>query len=254
MTTLEQLRRRLGALLNRPGQGGEATAASTGKRAVTLLRTHTGRVAGKATGVTGTGRGSGRSARTARAEEQLRQTLRDDPNDVVAFAELAEVVRAAAAVGHEVEDPRRAADDAVWALAEELAHSPRAWYPLVEMARLSIEHDRESAMRRLGTAAERDHSGQALVMGIDMLRETGHTGDALNLGVGHWRPHEHAPEAARAMVEAALAAGRPSEARRLLTAIADHPDERAAQAVTRRMERALADAAPPAAPRRTPSP
>jgi hypothetical protein len=207
----------------------------------TLLRTHEVPGKGRATGV-GTAKG-----RAARAEEQLRQTLREDPNDVVAFAELAEVVRAHAALGHEVGDPSRAADDAVWALAEELAHSPRAWYPLVEMARLSIEHDRESAMRRLGTAAERDSTGQALVMGIDMLRETGHPGDALNLGVGHWRPSEHAPEVARALVEAALAAGRPSEARRMLTAIADHPDERSAAAVTRRMERAIADAGTPTA-------
>src|SRR4051794_7531504 len=238
MTTVDRLRHRLEALLSRLGRGGESSGA-TGKRTSTLLRTHATRAAGKASGV------GNRGARTARAEEHLRQTLREDPNDVVAFAELAEVVRASAAIGHEVEDPRRAADDAVWALAEELAHSPRAWYPLVEMARLSIEHDRESAMRRLGTAAERDTTGQALVMGVDMLRETGHPGDALNLGVGHWRPSEHAPEVARALVEAALAAGRPAEARRMLSAIAEHPDRSSADAVTRRMERAIADAGTP---------
>jgi len=234
MGTFDRLRHGWDALLSR-SLGRPRITGTSATRVTTLLRTHESLGRGKATGVKTTG------ARKARAEEQLRQTLRNDPNDVVAFAELAEVVRATAAIGHEVEDPRRAADDAVWALAEELAHSPRAWYPLVEMARLSIEHDRESAMRRLGTAAERDASGQALVMGIDMLRETGHPGDALNLGVGHWRPSEHAPDVARALVEAALAAGRPGEARRLLAAIADHPDRGGAEAVTKRMQRAIAD-------------
>lgn len=242
MSPADRLRRKLKTLLGRSGW--RASSDSSGTRASLLLRTHAQRAAGKATGLS-TG---ARSARTARAEEQLRQTLRQDPNDVVAFAQLAEVVRASASTGHQVDDPQRAADDAVWALAEELAHSPRAWYPLVEMARLSIEHDRESAMRRLGTAAERDPTGQALIMGIDMLRETGHLGDAINLGVGHWRTSEQVPEVARAMVEAALAAGRASEARRFVDAIREHPDQRAAASVVKRMERAIASSGTRATP------
>ena len=44
---------------------------------------------------------------------------------------------------------QRAADLAVWALAEELAGHPRAWYPLIELARLSVHDDHEGALRRL---------------------------------------------------------------------------------------------------------
>src|SRR4029450_11674866 len=93
-------------------------------------------------------------------EEALRARLSEDPNDVEAFDALAERVRQLAggahahAESHPVEDPQREADDAVWALAEEVAQNGRAWYPLVELARLSIEDAREAGLRRLSTAAE----------------------------------------------------------------------------------------------------
>jgi hypothetical protein len=121
-------------------------------------------------------------------------------------------------------DQHRAADDAVWALAEELAHSGRAWYPLIEMARLSVHDDREAALRRLGTAAERDPGGMALATGVHMLREADMPGEALNLGVGHWRPREHVLDAGREVVQAAVEAGRPQDARRHLEAIGQRPD------------------------------
>jgi len=189
-------------------------------------------------------------------EMALRERLAQDPNDVEAFARLAEVVRARAAEGHETPaggvyaehppvDPDRAADDAVWALAEELAWSGRAWYPLIEMARLSIEDDREAALRRLGTAAERDPSGRALAAGLQMLREAGHPADALALGTGHWRPREHELEAGQQMVEAALEAGRTAEARRHLEAISEHPDRAGVEALHAKLSRLIETGARP---------
>ncbi len=195
-------------------------------------------------------------------EERLWAVLREDPNDVLAFARLAEIVRVRAAEGHPVSDRARAADDAVWSLAEELAHSGRAWFPLVELARLSIHDDREMALRRLATAAERDPSGDALATGLLMLRDAGLPGDALNLGVGHWRPREHDLEAGRQMVEAAVEAGRVGEARRHLEALGLHPDAGRAAALRAELERLIAlgpahegHTPPPAtpAPPRTPT-
>src|SRR5690625_2417889 len=69
-------------------------------------------------------------------EDALRAMLTEDPNNVRAFKALAEIVRGhAAEVRVDDEDPltadqdderQRAADLAVWALAEELAGHPRA--------------------------------------------------------------------------------------------------------------------------------
>lgn len=172
-------------------------------------------------------------------EARLWTVLRDDPNDVTAFADLAEIVRLRAAEGHAVHDRAKAADDAVWSLAEELAHSGRAWFPLVELARLSVHDDRETALRRLATAAERDPSGDALATGLLMLRDAGLPADALNLGVGHWRPREHDLEAGRQLIEAAVEAGRVGEARRHLQALGMHPDEGRAHALRAELERLI---------------
>jgi hypothetical protein len=161
----------------------------------------------------------------AATEATLRNRLYDDPNDEPAFRDLAGIVRRRAAEGHTEGDPRRAEDDAVWALAEEMAGNHRAWYPLIELARLSVHEDREGALRRLGTAAERDHTGRALAEGLAMLRDAGLPGDALGLGVGHWRPREHDVEAGRHLVHAAVDAGRMGEARRHLEALSLHPDQ-----------------------------
>jgi hypothetical protein len=115
-------------------------------------------------------------------EGRLRARLLDDPNDRVAFAELAEIVRAHAAEGHEGESRPRAAADAEWALAEELAHNSRAWYPLIELARLSVHDDLDAAQRRLGTAVERDPTGRALTEALAMLRRENMLDAALSLG------------------------------------------------------------------------
>lgn len=158
-------------------------------------------------------------------EGRLRARLAEDPNDHTAFAELAEIVRAHAAEGREGETRPRAVADAEWALAEELAHSSRAWYPLIELARLSIHDDLDGAQRRLGTAVERDPTGRALTEALVMLRREGMLDVALALGVGHWRPREHLPEAGRELVQIAVQAGRISDAKRLLAALESHPDQ-----------------------------
>lgn len=162
-------------------------------------------------------------------EDALRSVLSDDPNNVRAFQALAEIVRRRAAETGMDGDPlaapqdehekQRAADLAVWSLGEELAGHPRAWYPLVELARLSVRDDPEGAMRRLLTAAERDPSGEALAEGIAVLRGAGQPVEALGLGVGHWRPKEHTPAVAEHLVRAALEADRTFEARQHLRSL-----------------------------------
>ncbi len=181
------------------------------------------------------------------AEGALRDRLTEDPNDALAFAELAEIVRRHAAAGHgpgapSVNTPESraaGADDAVWALAEELAHSPRAWFPLVELARLSVNDDLDGAVRRLSIASDRDPTGQALLEGLLVLREAGLNDAALSLGTGHWRPAEHQPEVGREMVLAALAAGRLGEAKRHRAALLSHPDTGRTSALAADLEKQI---------------
>ncbi len=182
-------------------------------------------------------------------EDAVRATLHENPNDARAFSALAEIVRRHAAETAGDGDPltadvdeaatRRAADLAVWALAEELAGHPRAWYPLIELARLSVDDDREGAMRRLATATERDPSGAALAEGLVVLREAGLPVEALGLGVGHWRVKEHEPAVGRHLALAALEADRPAEARHHLDALRLHPDHAAVDAIRAEVEPAI---------------
>lgn len=174
--------------------------------------------------------------------------LSDDPNNVRAFRALAEIVRRRAQNPDADGDPltapadetevRRAADLAVWALSEELAGNPRAWYPLIELARLSVLDDREGTLRRLITAAERDPSGHALAEGLAVLREAHLPVEALGLGVGHWRPHEHTTDVGRELVLASLEAGRPFEAKQHLRTL----EEYSGSTVTDELRESLAQA------------
>src|SRR6478609_466107 len=132
-------------------------------------------------------------------EDALRSMLSDDPNNERAFA----------------------------ALGEELAGNPRAWYPLIEVARLSVRDDHEGTLRRLRTAAERDPSGRALADALALLREAGAPVDALGLGVGHWHPKDHDPEIARQLVLASIEAGRPLEAKQHIRSLDLYRDQRA---------------------------
>lgn len=186
-------------------------------------------------------------------EDALRARLSADPNDVEAFRALAELVRRRADGPHPVEDPLVPAEDsetieqerarrgdlAVWALAEELAGHPRAWYPLVALARLSVEEDHEQAVRRLVTAHERDTTGTALAHGLAVLRDASRPAEALALGTGHWRVREHDPEVGRHLVLAALEAGRPDEAERQLAAIKAHPNQHATAQLRAELRAAL---------------
>lgn len=186
-------------------------------------------------------------------EDALRSMLSDDPNNERAFVALAEIVRRRAAESAIAdEDPlaaasdegerRRAADLAVWALGEELAGNPRAWYPLIEVARLSVADDHEGTLRRLTTAAERDPSGRALVEALALLRGADMPVDAVGLGVGHWRPREHDPEVARQLVLASIEAGRPLEAKQHIGALDLYPDQAAVADLKRELTRELAQA------------
>lgn len=225
--------------------------AALPERVKPALRTVRGTV--KATTTNGRRRASSRlSTAEVAAEDRFRMRLKHDPNDERAFRELVEIVRRRAAEGHLDGDPQRAADDAVWALAEEVAGNHRAWFPLIELARLSLHDDRDGALRRLGTAAERDDSGHALAQGLAMLRHEGMPGDALGLGVGHWRPREHTLEAGHHLVKAAVEAGRVAEARRHLKAFELHPDQGAVDRIRAELESEIAAAdmrpTPPAVP------
>lgn len=185
-------------------------------------------------------------------EDALRSMLSDDPNNVRAFAALAEIVRRRASEGTVEGDPltapgdtverQRAADLAVWALGEELAGNPRAWYPLIEVARLSVHDDHEGTLRRLTTASERDPSGTALVQALTLLRSAGRPVDALGLGVGHWRPREHDPAVARHLVLAAIEAGRPLDAKHYIASLDLYPDQKAVAELREELVRTVAEA------------
>jgi len=191
-------------------------------------------------------------------EDGLRAMLSDNPNNEQAFRALAEIVRRHATAPHEDEDPltasldptarARQADLAVWALAEEFSGNPRAWYPLLELARLSIHHDHDGAIRRLATAAERDSTGEALAEGLSILREANLPVEAIGLGIGQWRPLEHTPRAAKHLIAATLEADRPFDARRHLEAIQGHRDAKAAAAVAAEFEAKIAQAESDAPP------
>jgi hypothetical protein len=178
--------------------------------------------------------------------------LADDPNNERAFAALAEIVRRRAVERFDDQDPltapadeqarRNAADLAVWALAEELSGNPRGWYPLIELARLSVHDDHDGTLRRLTTAAQRDPTGRALGEGLALLRGAGQPVEALGLGVGHWRPREHDPEVARQLVLASIEAGRPLEARHHLAALDDYPDQVYVADLRAELEQAIAEA------------
>lgn len=173
-------------------------------------------------------------SRVERAEV-LRERLSYDPNDIPAFEELAQIVRDVYE-RREPSDPLRAettgsieftADLALWALAEEVGASPDAWYPLVALARLSVDADRETAMRRLAVATDRDNTGRALAAGIRVLREAGLPSAGIGLGLGRWRPENQIFEAGEQLVLAALDAGRVSEAEEFLSKLptAEHSNQ-----------------------------
>lgn len=176
--------------------------------------------------------------------------LADDPNDARAFQALAEIVRRRAADSHVPDDPlaaptdehevQRAADLAVWSLAEELAGNPRGWYPLIELGRLSVTEDLDGALRRFATATDRDPTGAALAESIASLRDAGLAVDALGLGVGHWRVRDHTPEVGRQLVLAALDADRTVDARHHLESLETHPDTGTIAALRPELEKAIA--------------
>lgn len=175
---------------------------------------------------------SAREEDVARGVE-LREILNENPNDISSFQELAELVHSAG-TSRSVEDPLTAdiaeadhgdAELAMWSLAEELSAKPTAWYPLIELARLSIGSDQEGGTRRLTTAVQRDDSGVALSEAIRVLREAEQPETGMSLGIGHWDPSQQDFVAGEQIVLAALEAKRCDMARTYLETLSEHSDD-----------------------------
>ncbi|VEI12563.1 hypothetical protein [Trueperella bialowiezensis] len=155
----------------------------------------------------------------------LRDQLSNDPNDIAAFEELASIIKNSDTVRNPAdpltgdklvsEDIAEKTDPelVLWALSEEIGSDSRAWYPLVQLARLAGEEDSEAARRYLETAADRDDTGLALAEGVKLLRETGQHNAAIQLGLGRWQPDKQTPAVGEELVNAALAANKVDEAR-----------------------------------------
>jgi hypothetical protein len=155
-------------------------------------------------------------------ERTLRHRLQADPNDFRSFTRLVVLLARVTTQQGEAAAPAAPgndADDVAWALAAELAQHPRAWYPLVELARLSLGQDSETALRRLGAAVDRDPTGRALTSAVTLLRAAGRPDEAFRLAVARWRPHEHDLGVGRQLVLAGLESGRGAELRRHLDAL-----------------------------------
>lgn len=184
-------------------------------------------------------------------EDALRAMLMDDPNNERAFLALVDLVADNAVHGDEQEvsdnpgldplfgDPEEiqqhdAQTDAelveerrlvaMWALAEEYAGHPKGWYPMIQLARLSLETNAEDSMRRFNAGISRDDTGQALARSIDLLRDSHLVQEAYALGAGHWRARDHHPIAGVAVVRAALDCGKVSEAHSHLSELQEHYD------------------------------
>lgn len=156
----------------------------------------------------------------ARAVE-LREGLSDDPNDIASFEELAGIIRTLGAE-RPVADPLTAesaneeisADLILWSLAEDLASDSRAWYPQLQLAKLSVDNDIEAAVRHLENAADREEHGLALAAGIKILRDAGQADAAQQLGLGRWNVETNDIAVTEQLIGAALDAGKPNEAER----------------------------------------
>jgi hypothetical protein len=173
---------------------------------------------------------------TTSRRDVLRRQLHADPNDAEAFRELVRLLtplpesptvpsgtagtglprppgppgaplRAAGDPGH----GGAAGDNTSWSLAAELARSPRAWFPLIELARLGMVDDPDAAYRRLTEATCRDEQGNALVAALRLLRAAGRPDEAFRLALAHWRPGRHVPDSGRQFALAALDTGRERE-------------------------------------------
>lgn len=184
-------------------------------------------------------------------EDALRAMLMDDPNNERAFLALVDLVADNAVHGDEHQefdnpglDPLFADPEeihqhvahtnaelveerrlvAMWALAEEYAGHPKGWYPMIQLARLSLETNVEDGLRRLNAGISRDDTGQALARSIELLRDSNMWQEAYSLGAGHWRARDHHPIAGVAVVRAALDCGKVLEAHAHLIELQNHYD------------------------------
>jgi hypothetical protein len=154
-------------------------------------------------------------------EATFRRALRDDPNDERIFAQLVSLLAG----------PPPADDSAIrnvtWSLAEELAQRPQAWFPLLELARLSLDQNGPVIMPRIQAAIQRESTGRAITRAAALLRAAGHPDEAFRLALAHWRPGVHKLAAGRQLILASIEAGRVPEARQHLRAVVAAPRHRA---------------------------
>lgn len=158
---------------------------------------------------------------------ELYNRLDEDPNDIEAFEDLAALIRNADSPRSYV-DPLRgdterqdsedeySADLVLWSLSEEIGSASTAWYPLIQLARLSINNDQAAAIRYLEIAVDREDTGIALAEAIKVLREAGQYDAAIQLGLGRWQPQTQSPSVGEELIEAALGSGKTSEAEHFL--------------------------------------
>ncbi|QRV02814.1 hypothetical protein JTE88_03560 [Arcanobacterium phocisimile] len=156
---------------------------------------------------------------------ELRVALAADPNDREAFEELISIIWALGQ-SHPTVDPLTADEEpphetpiklVLWALSEDLASDSRAWYPLIQLARLSIKDDAEAAVHQIEVAAGREETGLALEQGISLLVAAGYPDTAMQIGMGRWNPQEHIVGVGVALTKAAIASGKLSDAQRFIS-------------------------------------
>ncbi|USR80070.1 hypothetical protein [Arcanobacterium pinnipediorum] len=156
---------------------------------------------------------------------ELRIALAADPNDRAAFEELISIIWALGQSRPTV-DPLTADEDEphtspikliLWALSEDLASDSRAWYPLIQLARLSLDDDLEAAVHQIEVAAGREETGLALEQGISLLLDAGYPDTAMQIGMGRWNSQEHIAGVGIALTKAAIASGKLSDAQRFVS-------------------------------------
>ncbi|QJC21642.1 hypothetical protein [Arcanobacterium buesumense] len=155
---------------------------------------------------------------------ELRVALAADPNNAESFDELISIIRL---LGQQTPtaDPLTADDTysskpplnlVLLALSEDLASDLRAWYPLIQLAKITIDDDPAAAVHQIEVAAGREETGQALASGIKLLCEAGQPDTAMQVGLGRWLPDEHCIDVGLELIRAAMASDKIADAQSFL--------------------------------------
>ncbi|SDU81515.1 hypothetical protein [Arcanobacterium phocae] len=161
---------------------------------------------------------------------QLRVDLDSDPNNQEAFEELISLIRklgqssptADPLTADDVQHRKTPVKLVLLALSEDLASDSRAWYPLIQLAKITIDDDPAAAVHQIEVAAAREESGRALAEGIHLLVEADQPDTAMQVGMGRWNPENDIPDVGIELIKAAVETGKISDAQRFLTALEQH--------------------------------